>query len=397
MAWWGWAAGVNGAAAPLVAASFGVSESALAASLGWIGVASLGALGFGRVADRIGRRRVALAAAGVLPWAAAATALAPSLAAYVAAQMVVYACGTTLLAALIVLASERAEPARRAKAQADAGLAFLAGTALPLLACAWIAPHGALDAERWRWLWWAAAAPAGLWPWARRRLSDAPAVRRSTVERDAAPALLRGRVPVLLAAASLIAAAEVAARSWLFFHVVASLGLSPRRAIAVIAAGGAASLVGFSSGARLADRAGRRLAFLAAAVLFAIGATGYFGVSLDVTGDPTAVLLLSFVAMGVGGNAATTVFRAHATELAPARSRGALAGALAVANAAGWVVAMFATSVLASVLGSLGFAVTALVSVAVPIAIALVLCLPETMGEQPAGETTGLREIDLAA
>ena len=77
--------------------------------------------------------------------------------------------------------------------------------------------------------------------------------------------------------------------------------------------------------------------------------------------------------------------------------RGALAGSLAVANAAGWVAAMFATSALAHAFGSLAFAVTALVMVAVPTSIALVLCLPETAGGRPSSARIELREADAAA
>jgi MFS family permease len=401
MGWWGYVAGVNGAAAPFLAASFDVSESALAASLGWIGLASLGALGCGRLADRIGRRRVALAAAALLPIGAGATAVAGSLGAYVAAQMLVYACGTTLLAALIVLRSECSAPGERAQAQASGGLAFVVGTALPLAACAWIAPDAVRDTERWRWLWWAAATPALFWPWALASLRDGPAWRAErgirSIARTSVASAPRARTPLVILAAALIAVAEVASRSWLFFHAVSSLGLAPRRALVVIAAGGVVSLAGFGAGARLANHAGRRKAFVVSAAVFAIGATGYFGASLGATGDPAVLLFVSFAAMGLGGNAATAVFRAHATELALPHRRGSLAGGLAVANAAGWVVAMFATSALASWLGSLGFAVAALVGIAVPAAIALVLCLPETAAIPREVAAPPLSELDVAA
>jgi MFS family permease len=401
MAWWGYAAGVNGAAAPLLAASFGIAEPALASALAWIGIASLGALALGRLTDRIGRRRVALATTGLLPLAAAASALAPTLPAYVAAQTLVYGCGTSLLAALVVLVADRAEPAQRARAQSRAGVAFLIGTALPLVVCASIAPHGVAQAERWRWLWWIAVLPALAWPCALLWLRDAAAWRASeALALGSLVSHLRGQAPRLVATAALVAAAEVAARSWLFFHAVAVLGLAPRRALAVIAAGGAASLAGFGVGARLADRLGRRMAFLAGAALFALGATGYFGTSLDSARDPVWLLLVSFAAMGIGGNAATTAFRTHATELTPVRSRGALAGSLAVANAAGWVAAMFAASALAHAFGSLGLAVTGIVVVAVPAAIVLVLCLPETRTGPGGGAATpvvDLDELDAAA
>lgn len=399
MACWGYAAGVNGAIAPLLAASFGVGESEIASALGWIGLASLGALALARLTDRIGRRRVALAASVALAPAAIASALADSLFAYVVAQALVYACGTSLLASLTVLVAETADCEQRARAQGRAGLAFVVGTALPLVATAALAPQGIAQCERWRAVWWIAALSGVAWPLAFAWLRDAPEWHAAAPTREfiaVRASVLRRPAPVLIGASAAIATAEVAARSWLFFHAVVTLGLSPRRAFAVIAAGGFASLVGFGAGARLADRCGRRAAFLASAGLFAIGASGYFGASRDVAGDPSWLLFASFAAMGIGGNAATTAFRTHATELVPLRARGAIAGSLAVASASGWVAAMFATSALAAALGSLGFAVVAIVAVTVPTAIGLVLSLPETAHRVGGENSERLREVDVA-
>jgi MFS family permease len=379
LGYWGFVAGVNGAVAPLLAESFAASDAALASALGWIGFASLGALALGHVADRIGRRRVALAAAAGLPFAAAGAAMANSLTAYVAAQLVAYACGTTLLGVLIVLTAERAPGAARAAEQGRAGLAFTIGTALPLLICASIAPDAASHADRWRFVWAAAVAPVVVLPLVARRMRESDRWRRiATRPRIPSPRAPSRDLRMLLAASTSIAAAEIAARSWLFFHAVRGLGVSPRRALAVIALGGAASLLGFAWGGRVADRHGRRFAFEAFAALFALGVVGYFGVSHGWAGDPTGLLVVSFAAMGVGGNAASTAFRSLATELAPTRARGRLAGALAVAQAAGWIASMFAISALASALGSIGFAVCALVLVAVGLAMVAVLAIPET-------------------
>lgn len=379
LGYWGFVAGVNGAVAPLLAESFGVSDAALASALGWIGFASLGALALGRVADRVGRRRVALVAATGLPFAAAFAATATSLAGYVAAQLAVYACGTTLLGVLVVLAAEQAPGGSRAAEQGRAGLAFTIGTALPLLLCAAIAPDASSHADRWRLVWAAAVAPVLLLPFVARAMRESDRWRRAAARpRPVASRTLSRELSALLAAAASIAIAEIAARSWLFFHAVRALGVSPRRAFAVIALGGAVSLLGFAWGGRVADRFGRRFAFEAFAALFALGAIGYFGVSLAWTGDPTSLLGVSFAVMGIGGNAASTAFRSLATELTPTRARGRLAGLLAVAQATGWIAAMFATSALATWLGAIGFAVCALVLVAVAVAMIAVLAIPET-------------------
>jgi MFS family permease len=377
MAWWGYAAGVNGAIAPHVAARFALSDAALAAALAWIGLASLGALALGRLADRLGRRRLALGAAGVLPLAAAASACAPTLAAYVAAQLVTWAAGATLLATTVVMVAEHAPPGGRARAQGRAGIAFTLGTALPLLVSAALAPGGE-HPEAWRRVWWLAAAPLPLLPWLARRLPETRPWLRSAADapRGGREALLRTpharRVRVILATATLVAVVEVATRVWLFHHAVRGLGLAPQRAFLVIAAGGVAGLVGFPAGAWLAERIGRRATFAFGSTLFAVGALAWFAPAPP-TGPPALLgLTAGFMCLALGANAATTAFRALATEQVPTRVRGELGGWLAGVNAVGWLVAMLGASALAARLGSIGLAVSALSLLVVP-AVALVM------------------------
>lgn len=379
LAYAGYASGVNGAVAPLLAASFGVSEAALAVALAGCGLAALGALVFGRHADRFGRRRVALGAAAALPIAAVASAGAGSIVAYAIAQLGVYACTTTLLATSLVIVAEQAEPQRRASAQARAGFAFTVGAVIPLLLCVALA---ASDPDRWRWLWWAAVAPLPLAPLARRHLAEtrcAPDAALLVAPSGAPDRALRRRGLALLAAATCIGAAEVATRTWLFFHALRALALAPPQALLVITAGGAIGLAGFPLGARLAESAGRRRAFLVSSALFAAGSLGYFGVS-RVAGDPIWPFAAAFAGLAIGGNAATTAFRSLAIESVPAERRGALSGALAVAGAVGWIVSMLAVAGLAHWFASIGAAVAVLVTTAVPAAVALVSIVPETRG-----------------
>lgn len=379
LAYAGYASGVNGAVAPLLAASFGVSESALAVALAGCGLAALGALAFGHYADRFGRRRVALRAAAALPIAAGASACAGSIVAYAIAQVGVYACSTTLLAALLVIVAERAEPQRRAAAQARAGLAFTVGAVVPLLMCVALASD---CADRWRWLWWAAVPPLVLGPFVSRHLAETrPSLghARPTAPRRSLDRALRRRGSALLGASTCIGAAEVATRTWLFFHALRALALSPLQALLVITAGGAIGLAGFPLGARLAESAGRRRAFLASSTLFAVGSLGFFGVP-HFAGDPIWPFAAAFAALAIGGNAATTAFRSLAIESVPPERRGALTGALAVAGAVGWIVSMLAVAGLAQWFASIGAAVTVLVATAVPAAIAFVSSVPETRG-----------------
>ena len=380
-AWWGAFYGVQGAVAPLLAESFSLSDAEIARALGWIGCSALGALALGRFVDRLGRRRVLLVCLAGLPLCALATVLAPTLQHYVAAQIAAYAFGTTLLSTVSVSLAEKLATAHRARAHGQAGLAYTAATALPLVLAAVLAT----TPGSWRWVWAAAALPALAWPWARRGLLESTAWRAAQQRGETSAARLsdlfqgawRGHVLRLLLAMVCVHASETAVRTWLFYHAVRELGLHPRRALVILLAGGVVSLAGFRVGSALSDRYGRRVAFAAGTAVATIGACGYYGPTAPIG---AVGLGLSFAALGLGGHVATVAFRSLATELFPARLRGSLGGWLAVASGTGFVVAMLGASVLAPLLGTMGAAVLALVLATMPTAALLVVGLPETAG-----------------
>jgi AAHS family benzoate transporter-like MFS transporter len=386
MAWWGAFYGAQGAVAPLLADSFSLSDAEIARALGWIGCSALGALALGHFVDRLGRRRVLLACLAGLPLCALATAVAPSIGHYVAAQIAAYAFGTTLLSTVSVALAERLARADCARAHGRAGLAYTAATALPLVLVALLATAPG----SWRWVWAATALPVLAWPWARRGLVESTAWRAAQQRGETARARLsdpfrsawRGRALRLLLAMVCVHASETAIRTWLFYHAVRELGLDPRRALLILLAGGVVSLAGFRAGSALADRFGRRTAFAAGTALAAAGAYGFYGPGAPV-GD--VGLGLSFATLGLGGHVATVAFRSLATELFPTRVRGGLGGWLAVASATGFVVAMLGASAFAPRLGSMGAAVLVLVLLMMPAAAALVIGLPETAGLEVEG------------
>jgi AAHS family benzoate transporter-like MFS transporter len=389
MAYWGYVSGIHGSVAPLLAASFGLGDAQVAALFSWIGVASLLALFVGRASDRIGRRRALLACAAGLPLASAASALAPSPESYLAAQLAAFGLGSALLATVTVTLAETLPRESRSRGHSRAGLALAGGTALPLVACAGLAGHP----EGWRAVWALAALPILALPWLTRRLPQEPRPREasggkrltSSAGDGVAPGLRallapehRGRALLALGAAVAISAAEAAARAWLFYHPVRSLGLSPRTATALLLLGGTLGLAGFRLGGWLADTWGRRPALLAGGSLFAIGVAGFYGATPPRSAAGLARLGVSLVALAAGGNAAIASFRAHAAELLPSAVRGSFGGLLAVGAALGWSVSMWAVAALAAPVGGIGHAVTCVVLVALPAAALLLRRLPET-------------------
>lgn len=382
MAWWGFLAGINGAAAPSLAVSFGLDDREIAWALGWVGLASVGAWALGRQADRLGRRRLLLACLAGLPGAALASALAPGVAAYVAAQLAAYALGWTLLAVLMVVIAE--QDAQRARGQGRAGTVFTVATALPLLLA------GALGErpDAWRWLWALGAAPALAWPLFRRALPETRRWRDAEARgetarvrmRDVFAPRYRRRALAVLAAVGLLNGMEIVCRLWLFYHPVRTLGLAPSTAVMILLAGGAASLAGFPLGAALADRVGRRATFVAASAVFGVGAVGYYGLSvLEPVARPLE-LAFFFGLLAFGGNAGMVAFRTTATELFPTRLRGCLGGWMAVASALGWWLEVSAAGLLSGLTGALGPAVALLVLLVLPTLWALQSLLPETAG-----------------
>jgi hypothetical protein len=283
----------------------------------------------------------------------------------------------------------------RARGHGRAGLALAVGTALPLLASAAFAarPGG------WRGVWALAVLPVLALPWLARRLpADAPARGLGVAPRGVRPGLrallapeLRGRALYALGAVVAISAAEAAARAWLFYHPVRSLGLGEASATALLLAGGTLGLAGFRLGGWLADTRGRRPALLAGAALFAVGVAGFYGATPP-PGAPGLVWLgLSLVALAAGGNAAIATFRAHAAELLPLPVRGSFGGLLAVGAALGWSASMGAVAALARPVGGIGHAVTCVVLLALPAAALLLRRLPETVAPRsgPAFRPTG--------
>jgi MFS family permease len=389
MVYQGYVSGIHGSVAPLLAESFGLGDGEVAALFSWIGVASLLALAVGRASDRIGRRRALLACAAGLPLAAGGAALAPSPASYLAAQLAAYGLGSALLALVTLCLAETLPAEVRARGHGRAGLALAVGTALPLLASAAFAarPGG------WRGVWALAVLPALALPWLVRRLPEDPPARGLGVAprggaasragvRPGLRALLapelRGRALRALGAVVAISAAEAAARAWLFYHPVRSLGLGEASATALLLAGGTLGLAGFRLGGWLADTRGRRPALLAGAALFAVGVAGFYGATPPPGAAGLAWLGLSLVALAAGGNAAIATFRAHAAELLPIPVRGSFGGLLAVGAALGWSASMAAVAALARPVGGIGHAVTCVVLLALPAAALLLRRLPET-------------------
>ena len=175
MGFWGYIDAVNTAAAPHLAREFGLGDSAIAAVFGWTALGALASLPIARSADRFGRRRVLLATLAALAPLSLATALAPSVEAFVAAQMGVQALKGVLYTVTPVLVAESLPTAGRARGQAVVGAAGTIGGGVAMgVVAAFAAAPGS-----WRWGWGLVVLCLLALPAARRWLSESDHFQRA--------------------------------------------------------------------------------------------------------------------------------------------------------------------------------------------------------------------------
>ena len=377
---------VPGIVAAYVARDFGLSDAGIASLMGFISLGALGSFGLTRLADRIGRRRVLLACFAVLPALAFATALAPGLRLYVSLQVAVAALYVTVLATTMVVITEELPDEARAEGQAYYGLLFSLGGAPVLL----LAPLLAGPGRGWRVLW---ALPGLLilaFPWVR---SSLPETRRfthavesgsvaATRTRDLFQGPLRRRAIGLLAAWTLRPVGVTAVLTYLFYHGVGNLHLSPAIVTGVFIAGGGVGLLGIPLGARLSNRWGRRPTLASFSLLCVAAGLAYYWVPAEVAGIPGLALGACFGVNQIAFNAYNVAERCLDTELFPTALRATYAGSTRLGQAVATIAANFAVSALSTPLGGIVPAITVVcVATALPAVLIFLAVAPETAGQ----------------
>jgi predicted MFS family arabinose efflux permease len=377
---------VPGIIAPFVAREFGLSDAGIASLMGFVALGALGAFGLTRLADRIGRRRVLLACLTLLPALGLASALAPGLRLYVALQVLIAALYVTVLATTMVVITEELPDETRARGQAYYGLLFSLGGAPVLL----LAPLLAGPVNGWRLLWALPTLALLTLPWVRRSLPETRRFERAVEDGSAAATRARDlfhgpyrrRAIGLLAAWTLRPIGVTAVLTYLFYHGISNIALSPSAVTGVFIAGGGVGLLGIPLGARLSNRWGRRPTLATFSLLSVTGGVAYYWVPADFPGTPAIALAACFAVNQISFNAYNVAERCLDTELFPTALRATYAGSTRLGQAVATIVANFAVSGLASPLGGIVPAIT-LVSVATALpAVAIFLAVaPETAGQ----------------
>ncbi len=382
MAFWGYIDAVNMAVAPHVAAGFALSDSTIAAAFGGCSAGALASLPLARAADRHGRRHVLLLCLAVLAPLALATALAPSLAVFVVAQLPVYAIKGVLMALIPVMVTELMPIGRRATGQAWVGFGGTVGAGLALGVVAATAGF----AGRWRYAWAIPALGLVALPLLRRVLPESALFERARASGEAGQSRarellepeLRVRTLGVVAVGALYPFATTGAQFWVIYHPVRNLGVETWIATLLVITGGSLSTAGYALAARLCDRWGRKPTFVLGSLLFVGAAVAFYRVPADAAPHPGWLLGLCFGLMSLGASASLVAMRAASTELFPTRLRGTVSGVLAVAASAAVVTVSFSIALLAHSLGGIAPAASLVAGALVLAALVFVVALPET-------------------
>ena len=363
-----------------IAGDLGMSEHDLGGFLAVIRLGTVPAFFIVPFADRIGRRRVFLAAVLIFSLGTLATAFTQTALQFALTQMVARTFMMTASAVALVIVTEEYPALHRGWAIGMLGALSACGNGLGagLFAAIDVLPYG------WRALYAIGLVPLLLMPLLRRRVGETrrfEAHRASSGQSAGALAgwfrplasLARaypGRALGIAVAGGLMAVGESAVFQFTGYFTQTVHQWSPGQFSLMFILGGAVGIIGNVVAGRLGDRIGRRtigFAFLALFPLFSW--VFYHGPGWSL---PIAWALFVFC-----NTAGGVVVRAFSTELFPTSYRGTSAAWLALIQSLGWAVGLALVGAGTHAPGDIA-RMTSLTALVVLVAAVAVLLLPET-------------------
>jgi putative MFS transporter len=362
-----------------LAGSFDVSNRDLGDALAITRVGTLFALVATAAADRRGRRIVLLWSLGALCVGSFVSALAPNLAVFTGAQLVVRAAVNAVIVVGGIAAVEEAPEGARAFSVAMLGLAAGAGFALSVV----ILPLADAAADAWRIAFFVSAASALLIPLIARRLRETrryEVLARRTAERGRVREVVDRRYRlrfVLLAAVGFLGnvfsapSAQFTNRFLEDERGFSSSGVAGFRAITA----GVPGLFGILLAGRLTETRGRRPV---AAVSLLVGTLTTMVFFL---GEGAVLWISATIAIVAAAPAALAVGTLDA-ELFPTEVRGTSNAFLLVASVLGSSLGLLVAGRLSDPLGGLGYSLALCGIAPLLAAVFLVPRLPESLGRK---------------
>lgn len=392
----GYAFALLGVAAPFIAKGFGLDQTGIARMYAWISLNALGALILSRMADRLGRRRILLLSLVVTPLCSLGAALSTRTVWFITFEIVAYAAIGASITSSIVMLAEGLAIGQRARGQGIANLAINLGGGLCIILAPVIAHYGL----SWRWLFAIPAAGVIFLPAMMRMVPESRRWERAAATGatasshfyDVFRSIYRRRAIPLLTATLLGEVSGAAVTTWVYFHAVSVVDLSPAKGSAILLVGGMVSMAGLVLGVWMADRIGR------VRTIVVLGLGGVPGVLAFYWGPPanclwpTLWLMIAHTWFAMTGRGLLVAANSAVTELFPTALRGTIMGWLWFCIALSAIAAQASISVLARPLGGLSNVVGWIALLTIPSVLIWGIFIDETRGlplEAAAGETAG--------
>ena len=326
------------------------------------------ALALVSIADRRGRRVIALGGAAAGCFVTAAGALAPSLVWLTASQVVARGFVTSATIASGILLAETMPKGARAWAIGITAMAAAVGAGTCVVAL----PLAGLDVRAWRILFAGALLWLGVIAVARRHVSESE--RFEHHRRDppgTRPPIGRSRLALLAAANFSLMAFVTPASEFQNEYLRRERHFSPSRIALFVVVTVLPGAIGIVVGGRLADTRGRRVVGTAAVV----GVTVFGVVAFSVSGWP---MWVTTALAATTGSAVTPTLAVYGPELFATGRRGAANGLLTAAGRAGAAVGLLTVGGLSQALGRFGPAFGVLAVGPVVLTVLIVTRFPET-------------------
>jgi len=364
-----------------VAEEAGLSGTVLGVGLAVVRIASLASLLLAALADRHGRRRVALLWATLGLSVTVLAAAAPGYWILVAALALARPLLTATNTVAQVLAAELTSRTGRAWALALLTASYGVGTGAVVVIRAAFEQLGFRGVLVMTLLPLALVGVASRWIVESDRYLLGAADRVSPTLWIGLDPALRSRRRALVVVTFAAAAVTGPANTLMFVYAENVLGASAGLTAGLVVAGGPTGLVGLLVGRWCADHVGRRITAAAGLVLLAAAAALAYSGSL-------AALVVGFPAAVLFGSAFAPAALALGNELFPTNVRAAVAGWLVVSGVIGAAAGLAGVGLVADASGRFGPAIAA-VSLFAALAATVTFRLPETRGLELEASSTG--------
>jgi MFS family permease len=392
----GYAFAFLGVGAPFIAQSFHFDQSGIARMYAWISLNSVGALILSRMADQMGRRRIVLLSLLLTPLCSLAAAISASASLFILFEIIAYASIGATFGSSFVMLAEALPIDKRSAGQGWANLAIATGGG----GCVILAPLLAHYGISWRWLLAAPVAGIVLLPMMWRMLPES--ARWEHVAAHGASAgshfydifspAYRWRAVPLIVATVFGEASAAAVATWLYYHAVAVIKLSPSQGSAILLVGGTISTAGLVLGVRMSERVGRVNSVVILGLAGVVGVLAFYWGPPANLAWPMLWLLVAHTWFATTGRGTVVAANSAVTELFPTALRGTIMGWLTLCVAIAAIAAQVTIAVLAKRLGGLSNVVGWLSLLTIPCVIVWWLFIDETRGlslEVASRETSG--------